>query len=609
MNTFSKLGLTCGYVLLAVAAVQAHLSPTSGYELSIYSATPATYWAAIVCSLFVAVVVAFAATGVTRGASLVLAVASMYSVATLPLARGYYFYGTADAMTHLGWAKDLLTGRLPVLELYYPGLHSTTLLTSVLSSVSLRYAMLVVVSLFFLAFVAFTFLAVRTLSTSTLDRTLAVFAALLTLPITHLTTHYPNPHPISDAIMLIPLGIYLIARYVTRRDGTGVVTRFGVLFAVYSVATVSYHSMQALHMLVLLGGILGVQLYFRLRSNVFENARASLSRITTHRPMYVQTAFLGALFLVWNLNRQRTRNAVEGFTTEFISLLTGTGEPATYVQSRNQSLSVIGGDLVELFAKMFLPSALFCAVVGLLMIGVFLGRLDDEDSDADTLVEYLCFALAGLLVFDVVLLFAGTASDLFFRTLGAVLAVVTVLAVLAVPRLAGWLTTATDVSLPSPSVRKVGGMVMVGLLLTASVPVVYASPYILQTNGQVTEQEFSGHEIVFEHEAPDTEVAAVRSGPVRFYDAIYGVEEHTERTFRMGQNGVPFKSLDSLQAAFATDHYVTISDSDRQREAGLFRGLRYEAAGFDALDWQPDVHRVTSNGEFRSYLVDKGVSA
>lgn len=603
MSRLSKVGLVCGYAALAAAAVVAHLSPTSGYELSIYTATPTPYWVAVAVALFVSILVAFTSTGVLRTGSLVLAVASLYSIGSLPLARGYHFYGSADAMTHLGWTADIFTGRLPVLELYYPGLHTTTLLTSLLSSIPTRRAMLLFVSLFLLAFVAFSFLAVRAITTRQTDTTFAVFAALLLLPITHLTTHYIDPHPISDAILLIPLGLYLLARYITDSERDRPLTKLGILLAIYSTATLLYHSMQALHLLILLGGIVVIQLYVRTRSSVFESATASLSRITEHRPVYVQTGFLAGLFLLWNLNRERTVNAAEGFVSEFSSLLAGTGESATYVQSRGSSLSAIGGDLIEVFAKMFLPSAIFCAITGVLMIGVFFGRLD-QDSDADAFVEYLCAALVGLLVFDVLLLIAGDTSDLFFRTLGAVMAVVTVLTVFAVPRLLEW----APISLPTTP-RRIAGMVAVGLLLTASIPTVYASPYIFQTNSQVTEQQMTGHEILFEHEMDDSQTTALRNGPWRYYHAIYGVENTEERVSRMKQSGVPFGSLGELQATYATDHYVALRESDRQREAGVYRGLRYDAESFESLDWQPNVHRVTSNGGFRAYLVDKGGSA
>jgi hypothetical protein len=158
---------------------------------------------------------------------------------------------------------------------------------------------------------------------------------------------------------------------------------------------------------------------------------------------------------------------------------------------------------------------------------------------------------------------------------------------------------------PNPTVRQVGAIVAVGVLLVATVPILYPSPYIFQTNGSVSEQQLSGHEIVFEHQAPGTDVVSVRGGPWRSYHGIYGVVSNDRRD-EWRDNGVPFLQLGSLQSIYETDQYVTLEDKDRLRETSVYRELRYTEAGFASLDWQRDVHRVTSNGEFYAYLVDKG---
>jgi hypothetical protein len=613
MSRLAKLGLVVGYLSIAGAAAAAHLSPSAGYELSIYTATPLTFWAPVALALALAIVVAYRTDGITRSVALVLGVASFYAIAILPLLRGYYFYGPADSMTHLGWTKDIVTGRMYVLDLFYPGLHTTTIFTSGASSLALRHAMLLVVSLFILVFVAFTFLTVRAVATRYVDVVTAVFVALLILPLNHVTTHYMAPHPITDSIMLIPFGLFLLARYVTRieRGNQSMsrserrrrVTQIGVMFAIYSGATVLYHSMQALHLLILLGGVVLVQLYFRTRTSWFDAASASFSRITRHRPVYLQTAFLGGLFAVWNLNHEPVRRSAGGWIQNLLSVLTGSGQAAEVVQSRTGSLAAIGVSPLEMLAKLFLPSLLFCGLVGVLMLGVLRGRLDDRTSDADAFVTYLCVALVGLIAFDLALLVAGSTSKLFFRTLGAVMAVVTVLSVFAIPRVLDWLPRR-----PSPSARQIGAMVAVGLLLVATVPILYPSPYIYKQNRMVDEQQMTGHANVFEHQVEGVEVTSVRIAPWRTYHALYGVETTGEVVNEMDEeeNVVPFLQLGSLQSVFAADHYVTISEKDRLREAGVFRELRYTETGFASLNWQSDVHRVTSNGELQTYYVDKG---
>jgi hypothetical protein len=601
MARITKFALVLGYAALAGATVFAHYAPSDGYHISLYASTPVGFWVGIGVAFLVAVPVSYATEGTVRSTALLLAVVSLLAVATLPLSRGHFFYGPADSLTHLGWAKDLLTGRMGVLDLFYPGLHTTSIFTSLLATESIRRGFLLVVALFPLVFVAFTFLAVRAVVTDYVHVVTAVFFALLLLPINHLNTHYMSPHPISDSIMLIPFGLYLLARYVTSVERERPVTKIGVLFAVYSAATVFFHSMQAVHLLILLGGFLLVQLYFRTKATLSDVASDSIDRIRRHRPVYVQTAFLGGLFLVWNLNHEPVRRSILGFVTNLSEVFVGQEQSATYVRTRTGSLSAIGVNPLELVGKLFLPSILLCGLVGVLMIAVFTGRLRTDGSDADTFVEYLCVGLTGLLAFAFVMLVAGSTSTLFFRTLGAVMAVVTVLAVLALPRVASLLPRT-----PRPQLRKVAAVVLVVGLLAMTIPIVYPSPYIYKPDRMVSEQQLTGHETLFEHQLPDAEVRSVRDGPWRSYHAIYGVETTYDRRDRLRGNGLSFGRLGELQSLSETDYYVSISESDRTREVDVFRELRYTASGFDSLDGQRGVNRIISNGEFHSYFVTTG---
>lgn len=603
MSRLTKLALVVGYLSLAGAALAAHLSPSAGYELSIYTGTPIAFWAAVALALAVALVVGYTASGTPRSVALVLAVFGFYLVVSIPLTRGYYFYGPADSLTHLGWVKDLQAGRMSVLDLLYPGLHTTTLFTSVLSLETPRRAMLLFVSLFPVAFVLFTFLTVRAVTTRYADVVNAVFASLLLLPINHITTHYMSPHPITDAIMLTPFALYLFARYVTNVERDHTITKSGVLFGVFSIAIVLYHPMQAFHLLVLFIGVAAVQFYVRRRYDVTGVASASHARITRHRPVYAQTGFLGALFVVWSLNHGTVRRTALSFILNLQQVLSGTDQSGAVVRQRTGSLSAIGVSALEIGAKLFLPSLIFCAIAGVLMLGVLRGRLAGGDSDADAYIEYLSIALVGLIGFNMFVLAAGDVSKLFFRTLGAVMAVVTVLAVLAVPRLLSWLSNP-----PNRRVRQVGAIVSVALLLVATVAIVYPSPYIYKSNRMVDEQQMTGHQTLFEHEVPGSEIASPRIGPYRSYHGIYGVETTGARASALGDNRISYGNLSRLQAeqAFEGDYYLAVSEKDRQREVTVYRELRYTAAGFDSLDWQVDVHRPISNGEFHSYLVDKG---
>ncbi|MFC7189060.1 hypothetical protein ACFQL7_03810 [Halocatena marina] len=98
--------LIVGFLSLAGAIMVAYNNPTTGYELSMYTATPIAVWAAVGAALIMALCVAFVSPiSSYRFLALVLAACSVFAVISLPLIRGYYFYGTADPLTHIGLAK------------------------------------------------------------------------------------------------------------------------------------------------------------------------------------------------------------------------------------------------------------------------------------------------------------------------------------------------------------------------------------------------------------------------------------------------------------------------------------------------------------------------
>ena len=109
-----KIALAVGYLALAGAVLYAYGAPTTGYEISIYTqATPIGFWLGVAVAVAIAVgVTLYAPEGYLSLAGLALAGGAVLALAGLPILRNYFFYGTGDAMTHLGWTKDLYGGVL-----------------------------------------------------------------------------------------------------------------------------------------------------------------------------------------------------------------------------------------------------------------------------------------------------------------------------------------------------------------------------------------------------------------------------------------------------------------------------------------------------------------
>src|SRR6056297_1642396 len=158
----SRLLLTIGFAALSGAPLAAHQAPATAYELSLYRATPTLVWVGLAVAFLTSLVVsATAPSRLLRRIALTLGGASTLTVVALPVLRGYYFYGSADPMTHLGWARDISAGILDPASLFYPGLHTTAVILHETLGYPIRLGILVVILCFAAVFLVFVPLSVR----------------------------------------------------------------------------------------------------------------------------------------------------------------------------------------------------------------------------------------------------------------------------------------------------------------------------------------------------------------------------------------------------------------------------------------------------------------
>lgn len=598
-DTGFKIVLAVGFLAVAFAVIRAYQSPATGYELSLYRATPLTVWVAAGLALFAGLYVSLgtARPDLRRGAVLVGGLAT-FVLAALPLLRGYYYYGLSDALTHLGWAKDFATGAMDPLGLLYPGTHSIAVFVHQVTGTPLRRAIMLTVVLFVVAFLVFVPLVVSVFG-SRHALAIGAFSAFLLLPINNVSAHLVA-HPSTQATLFVPFVVYLLLRYLREPPfeiGRISISPTGALLALATTAILLVHPQQTANVLILFGSICAVQLVAR--------RVAPTSRIADHRPLFAQTAWLAVVFLVWVPRFDRATGTV----TTLVSLVVSGPQVGGDIGQRGVALAQIGSGIEELFLKLFLVSAVYTALTGLIVLGALAGRLD-LDPDTRAFVAYFAAGtvpLTGLFG----MFYATSYSIQHFRILGFLMVIGTLLGAAAV-----------SIGLTHLRHRFSGGsiraVVTVGLavFLVLSVPIMFSSPYIYKTSGHVSTQQISGYETAFDHRDPDVLFTGLRGHSPRFGDAIMGYSESGS----LEPSGAPYAdarlygsftdehsfSAANLRAYFREPRYLPITETDRLREIQVFDGLRFSERGFESLETQPGIHRVHANEEFTMYLIDDG---
>jgi len=587
-NLAAKTLLGIGFFALAIGVAAAYTEPATGYELSIYTETPTLFWVGAGVATVVALSVSlFARTTAVKIVGLALGGGSFLAVFGLPLLRNYHYYGTGDAMTHLGWARAMMAGEKSFFSLLYPGIHTVSVFISEVTGYAMTRSMMIMVLVFALLFLIFVPLCVWALTRNLQASVVALFSAFMLLPITNISSQLVA-HTTTQTLLFLPVAIYFLIRYLQSDPWKSVrPTTSGMVLGIALLAVLLYHPQQALNLLLVFVGIAVVQLV--TRRYLYSGQRLG----ATPRTVYAQTGLFAVAFLSWSAVQEGVRESVENKLDEILLTFLGRPDVASQTAQRGQSLSQIGGSLLEIFLKIFTPLAVYSLIGGLVLLLAVLSRRDDEGPIRNSFNRYLAYALvpvAGIFV----VYFVSSIGTQSFRHLGFLMVFVTILGAIGTERV--WRGFSTRISHPAAS-----SAVAIGLAVVLAVAVlsVFPSPWIFLHSQHVTEMEMTGHEQTFEHTDGDARLFGVREGPDRQADAYYGQQVPQERFAAMNESAM----LSDLSEEYGQDWYFVLSEGDRQREVRAYDQFRYSRRSFGAAGTQQGVNNVIDNGEFDLYYV------
>lgn len=579
--------LGVGFVALAGAVVAAYADPARQYELSVYTATPVAFWVGLGVAALVAVGASlFAPHAPQKVIGLVLGGGSFTAFVGLPILRNYYFYGTADALTHLGWTQGVATGEKGLLSLLYPGIHTVASFYGETTGFPTARSMQYVVVVFALLFVVGVGLCVWALTRDLRTTAVGVFSGAMVLPVTNISSQLVA-HPTTQAVMFLPIVLYLLIRYLrTERAGLGP-TSAGVVLAVALAAFVLYHPQQALDLLGMFLAIAGVQAIVRWW-------RSSDSPVASTRPVYAQTGVLALALALWAPGHSRFSTSAGNSIARIRQLLAGEAAVGEETAQRGSSLTEVGSGLLEIYLKLFGVATLYCLVAGAVLLIVLAGRYDREDTPLAPFGRLQVFGLlpvAGAFLLYMVGQF-GTQS---FRHFAFIMVIVTLLGAIGLARGVGALADRVRV----PGSRPLVAVVFV-LVLAVSVATVFPSPWIYLHSQHVSEGQMDGYEAGFEHAPEEASFYGVRRGPQRYADVHNnGMVEDKSRFGAINESAM----LTDLSESYGEDWYFALTRLDRQQEISAYRGLRYSNESFETAQRQRGVNRVVDNGEFELYYV------
>jgi hypothetical protein len=602
LKALSALGfslLTCAIVLILFCG------PATGYEISIYETLPGWVW---MC-MFASVAIGFGI-GVQQALSpdaerntwwavgLAIVLANNLVFLLLPVLRGYVLYGREDAMTHVGYAVDIVTmGVLPASDVY-PIQHILVAALSRVTGLSPMITTGCLTPLLSILYVGFIFCLARSVLRDPRSVRLATLSStvLLFSP----TQYHASLVPAGVGVLLMPLAVYGFLKSILTPS---------VEYSVVAILVVGI-MLPFVHPLiwVIVSGalvLLGL-------------VRGCLRRKQTIPPALRKAHFVVleisvVVFSTWFLRFYLAEHLIKLAYARFF----GPGLDFTMMDRVLQSADKVGyrwWDVVILAAKIGSHDFVYVALCVIAVIGA-LGKIRRGQA---SVVEHNILTLTPVILcpslFFIMHLFATVAEFGILRFLTTISACAPVFVAYVLSGLCR--PPSTHLEHIAVAATKLTRIFVALILLScwfAGFVSAFGWLFIKQPNQQVTHMEAAGVKWLAEHKA-DTVSADLNRMMSRFTDGLFGTEWRTKRgIYRVAGTTSPigalprhlgYSSRQQLGEWFDEDVYVPLSTYDRTFHAVFFPEFdQFEANDFEALHRDTSADRVFSDGEFEVWYI------
>jgi hypothetical protein len=607
--------LTLGWLAcLAGALWIAALTPlASGYELSLIDAYPPIFWAltiaASACSATILLTLADRETKSGWWASGVLGImATNAFVLSLPIFRGYAVSDRADALNHIGYARDILnTGTVSQLD-FYPGMHFLQVALQTMGGASEGEAFVMINVAFSLLWTLGLVMLVQQLAG---DVRAAYLAAALSAPFVLLVYH-TLALPSTLSAMLLPI---LFALHL-RRAATHGWDRAATILAEILLAflLVYFHPMTTLYAIALLLAFeVGTRLRTTLRQRSFRVAPAQ----GTFQQTLGMVAILGITFFTWAFSSSvvaKSYSSVVRWLMGESDRNSALGEAVGLIQIAHLPPMELARILTNSFGLPLLVLSLAGVAIMVLVVRSARGKRLPPNRHF-----VFVFAFMSALIVTVGMFLISSSERHPIR-------LVRILIILGLCCLAWWsweaiFKRADALFWAKPSARRRQLLVgMVSVLLFASIGLgqlnVYAHPRNGQPNQQVTASELSGMDWLIQHRIADSGQASILPDYlVRFeayflgYEGMHSLPHWWEKETWLPTHFYKPEWTCMSDIAPGTTTYLALSDDGRISPLRFPAEVRDLAHVYTPADWQAlaadaSVSKLYDDGGFEVWVTN-----
>ena len=562
---------------------------TTGYELSIYAASP-LIWIFLICSavsgIFLMVLQVYENEQLKWNwwvIGLLITVLTLLIILSIPSLRGYAFYGRGDALAQLGFAKDMIING-SIIRNHYPITHILWVSIYYMSSIPLEIIIGYFPAFIFCLYIVGIYILSENILTRKEQIGLIVTSSLL-IGITH---NVPYPQQIS--IFIFPLIFYLFHVNLIKPS-----PNYRFLIIIFAILYPFFHPLSS------------IVLIFAFMIQILLNylAKNKLTIMPNHKPQMFLPLISTIPFLMWSFYN----SYLEGTIGKVVKLILNEGTTSPMVEETLHMFNKYDVSVTEILFKMYghiivyFIISLFAAIIITKMI------LEYRKDIIRIFVLLGYFALAcSLQLFHLIVPVLHVNLD---RFMGFILVISPIFVGFALDQIL-FKSTRHEKSNGGKHKRVYIASIVLTLLLVSGIFNVYPSPYINFPNNQVTHLEIDGMTWFFKYGDTKIDIIELNIRPFRFAQGILGVngahKKGIEGQYNNPELEIPdhfnYTLHETIGESYTKDMYMILSEYDNSLQNELFKKLgRFSENDFAKIKYDKTVDHMYSNGELDVYLV------
>jgi len=578
------------FTLIAVSLIVARNSPATGYEPSIYTATPPLVWGGLIFGVICGIGIIFHQlyTGKQEEnrlwlVGLLLVALSFITVLSMHVIRSYLLYGTGDSLTHLVYVRDLLSSGHVEARNLYPVAHIYAAELHQILSIDVTRLFGYIPIFFNALYIVFIYLFARSVFADKGQVILATLAGILVLTSLRVGFVYFCPNELADVIL--PLAFLLTLTRFSPRNSPQFATLLIFMILFFPV----FHVMAAFALLTILSGL---WIPNRLHNLLSRNSgqRDDIGRsfaLPVALCLLVWIIAWISSFGIWGSTILNLRTLiVEGGQTML-------EEEMWYVRYADQ----YGYNVAEQFFKVY-GETLVYGLFTLISIPMLLRRLPSSASLRNLFSLYGPLALLSLsfiILFGLNLGFGPQRLLRYMLIIGAMFVGYVCYEIVKKAR-----------GSPARSfLPKLGFYLVITALILLSLnggAKAYLSRYLLQTNNQPAVSELQGLGWFVENKA-DLSSQGITIPPRRVIPLFVAPQERAKRIGEFWDYAPPpyhfnYDQQDILGRSYAEDSYILLNRASRLVYIEVLPEMakhRFYPADFERLEHDPSVDKLYDN--------------